>query len=327
MAINSNIISVVTSAFKADKFIEETIESVLSQQGNFYLDYVIFDGNSPDDTLKIVESYARLLHGNCQIVEYQGQKFYRGQIPNTEFNRCLGISFRYVSEPDRGQYDGINKGIELAFGDIFGYLNSDDIYEPGCLQAVVQYFEQYQQTDVIYGNGLYIDEDSNIFGIYKSYRIDELPLSDNCYISQPSGFTRMKAVREVGGFNIAIRNSADYEFWLRLQSKGKKFMHVRDVLSSTRIHLHTKTSLNRAQIQLEVFAITKHYAGTVPFRWKQEFALESTLISRGLDFGAQVWQKLRRAHARLYARFYGRNLLKQVDREERRIFGSNQTVV
>jgi glycosyltransferase involved in cell wall biosynthesis len=103
-------ISVITPSLNQGEFIERTILSVLSQKGDFDLEYIIVDGGSRDDSLDIIERYEH--------------------------------SLIWVSEKDRGQSDAINKGFNMASGDIFAWLNSDDTYEPGGLAEVVEQYDK-----------------------------------------------------------------------------------------------------------------------------------------------------------------------------------------
>ena len=115
-------IAVVTPCLNSEKYISETIDSVINQKGDFYIDYVVVDGRSCDDTLSILERYKKLVEETSEF-------------------KCKGVSFRYVSEPDAGMYDGLSKGFRVVKGDIACYINSDDFYLPNAFQTVVKQFE------------------------------------------------------------------------------------------------------------------------------------------------------------------------------------------
>jgi glycosyltransferase involved in cell wall biosynthesis len=142
--MNKAIITVVTPSYNQGRFIEETVQSVLMQEGNFYIDYIIIDGASTDNSAVVIKKYETLLQENCRTIEKFGLKWYaRGERNEKKFrwNNCLGISYRWLSEKDNGQVDALKKGFRLARGDIYCWLNSDDIYiHPTVLQKVTDYF-------------------------------------------------------------------------------------------------------------------------------------------------------------------------------------------
>lgn len=128
-------ISVITVSYNSEKTIAETIESVLNQTYDKY-DYLIVDGKSTDKTVDIAENYRQLFADK-------------------------GISYRVISEPDKGIYDAMNKGIAATDGEIVGIINSDDYYNPDTLEKVAAFYAE-TAFDVMYG-------DLRIFGEGKEY--------------------------------------------------------------------------------------------------------------------------------------------------------------
>lgn len=124
-------ISVVTTAFNAEKFIAETIESVLSQKGDFELEYVVIDAKSTDSTLEIVNNYKTLVDSGS----YSG--------------RNLGVKMIVLSEEDNGMYEAIAKGFRLITGDVVSYINADDFYLPNAFSCVKDVFSQFADVDWI----------------------------------------------------------------------------------------------------------------------------------------------------------------------------------
>lgn len=309
------IISVVTSTYNQDKYIREAMQSVVSQAGDFYIDYIVVDGLSTDNTLSTVKAMQREVQSLSDKVAVNGLDYYAGESIN-----CLGISLRYLSEKDHGTADGINKGIELAKGDVFGYLHSDDRYEPGAFASVFKAFATTEEPAVVYGKGNYINERSEYIGQYPAQDIAKENIYVNCLISQPSGFINMKLVRAVGGLNINVQNSFDYEYWLRIHHAGYKFMYVPEVFSSTRMHAASKTSKNKQRIHLENMAIIKHYNDMIPFAAKVDTALHFSPL--GVSSQKILWHMtwLQKQLAKLYAEIFFQASLPSINRIENEIF-------
>ena len=226
-------ISVITPSLNQGEFIERTILSVLSQKGDFDLEYIIVDGGSRDDSLDIIKRYEH--------------------------------SLIWVSEKDRGQSDAINKGFNMASGDIFAWLNSDDTYEPGGLAEVV---EQYDKNKFAwcFGNCRNIDEnDREIrklvtgYKIFESRRYSFRRLLSKNFISQPAAFFTRKVYREIGPLNLSCEYSMDYDYWLRI---GKKYPphYVDKFLANFRWHGETKNSRNYRKSAHEAYLVAKRYA-------------------------------------------------------------------
>ncbi len=126
-------ISIITPCFNSERYIEETIESVLGQRGDFEIDYILVDGGSTDNTLNVVRKYKeRVESGSFPI-------------------RCNKATLAYLSEKDEGMYDALVKGFKLVTGDITAYINSDDFYLPNAFSILVDIFEKHPGIDWITG--------------------------------------------------------------------------------------------------------------------------------------------------------------------------------
>ncbi|MCM8768603.1 MAG: glycosyltransferase, partial [Candidatus Omnitrophica bacterium] len=126
--------SVVTISFNQAPFLEDTIRSVLSQAGDFILDYLVIDGGSTDGSIDIIKGYqSQLLTGRWSV-------------------SCQTIEYRWLSEPDPGPTFALNKGLRLTRGEFVSLLNSDDVYPPGTLALVTKLFQENPAVDVIYGD-------------------------------------------------------------------------------------------------------------------------------------------------------------------------------
>jgi glycosyltransferase involved in cell wall biosynthesis len=174
--------SIVTSSYNQGQFIERTIQSVLNQ-AEIAFDYMVCDGGSSDNTLAALEKYKLYL--------------------------------RWVSEPDEGQADAVNKGIRNTTGDIIAWVNSDDIYYPSAFSKVKYIFETRPDVQVVYGNANHIDQFYSIIRPYPTEGWNFNRLKETCFICQPATFFRRQLVEKYDYLNPKLEFCMDYELWLR----------------------------------------------------------------------------------------------------------------
>jgi glycosyltransferase involved in cell wall biosynthesis len=236
------LISVITPTLNQGGTIEETIQSVASQDyPNF--EHIVVDGGSTDRTLEILGKYPQL---------------------------------RWVSEPDRGQSDAINKGLRMSAGDILAYLNSDDVYRPGAFQAVADAFDAHPQNGVVVGDCHMIDARSEIQGLFRARvrRREDLlrywEWGTGFCIPQPAVFVRRELFGRAGGFREHLHLAMDYDMWLRL-SAYTGFTVVSKTLAAFRVAPDTKTRRQRYAMTLEGYLVSRNYTHLVP--WRERFAL------------------------------------------------------
>jgi glycosyltransferase involved in cell wall biosynthesis len=202
-------VSIVTPSFNQGRFIRATIDSVLSQ-GVGRLDHFVADGGSRDETVDVLRSYGDLI--------------------------------QWVSEPDKGQTDAINKGMRRARGDIVAYLNSDDVYLPGALKKVLDVFERHPEIDFVYGDFNAIDEQGHLIDRIKTIPYDpQILIYDANYICQPASFYRRSLLERIGLFDDSLRFLMDYEFFLRASKRGVRFHMIPEPLAAIRFHGACKT--------------------------------------------------------------------------------------
>jgi glycosyltransferase involved in cell wall biosynthesis len=232
-------ISVVTPSYNQGDYIGRTVDSVLSQRGDYELEYIVVDGGSSDDTVNILRSY--------------------------------GEAIRWVSEPDEGQADALNKGLSMASGDVIGWLNSDDLYEQAALATVAAIFEQETDVQWLYGQVRIIDaQDREIrrwITQYKNLRMRrfryEKLLAEN-YLSQMGVFWRRSAAEAVGPFRQDLHYCMDYDYWLRL---GKRWpgCFVNRTLAAFRWYPSSKSGSGfGAQFRQELDVAREHADGQYP---------------------------------------------------------------
>jgi glycosyltransferase involved in cell wall biosynthesis len=187
--------TIVTPTFNAIATVRETLASIQAQSGE--IDHVVIDGGSTDGTVALLEEEAAA-----------------GRL-------------RFVSEPDDGLSDAFNKGVAMATGDLIGWLNADDVYEPGALAAVAAAAEASPSAEWVVGHCSIMGEDGSVsrkaVTSYKDFLLRHysfaLHLTNN-FVSSPATFVRRDVLNELGALDTRFKYSADYDLWLRLGKRG-----------------------------------------------------------------------------------------------------------
>ena len=215
-------ISIITVSYNAESTIQETIESVLSQRG-VELEYIIIDGGSTDKTVSIVETYKdRIRH--------------------------------FVSEEDKGIYDGMNKGVALATGDVIGILNADDVYaDEEVLQAVTASFQN--NIEAVYADLVYVAENdlNKITRTWVSRDYVEGAFKKGWMPPHPTFFVKREIYEKYGDYSLELKSAADYEFMLRVIHKNKiKLAYLNKIIVKMRVGGESNASLkNRIRANKE----------------------------------------------------------------------------
>jgi glycosyltransferase involved in cell wall biosynthesis len=238
MNLHKLIISIVTPSYNQSQFLADTIKSVISQEGDFYIDYIIIDGGSSDGSVEVIKQYdAHLQNGELPI-------------------NCLGITYRWVSEKDKGQTDALVKGFSLAKGNILAWLNSDDTYLPGALQAAAHVFRAHKNIGLMYGEADYTDAAGTVIGRYRASRFELETLASANIICQPATFFSRAAYDTVGGLDKTLHFVMDYDLWIKI---GRHFPCIQspNLLATYRLHetsktINSKTLFKNAEESLSV---------------------------------------------------------------------------
>lgn len=199
-------ISIITSVYNNQETVKDAIESVISQTYE-NVEHVIVDGGSSDETVSIVKSY--------------GDK----------------IS-KFISEKDKGIYDGLNKGVKLATGHVVAFLHSDDIYASSTiLEDIAEVFQSDEHLDAVYGDLVYTpkDDTSKVLRYWKSKDFDETLLAKGWMPAHPTLFLKREVYEKYGGFDLSFKIAGDYDFMLRVLSAGIKVRYIPKVLYKMRV--------------------------------------------------------------------------------------------
>jgi len=203
--------TIVTPSFNSERFIAETIQSVIGQFGDFYIEYIIMDGCSTDRTPEIVREFQERLNSDRFKVN------------------CAGIELKYFSMKDDGMYDAINKGFRMGTGEIFAWLNSDDIYLPGALSIIQKCFEKYDSVQWLKGKSTYINEMSAIYQPCRHFVYARTWLASGYYgpvapfVEQESVFWRANLWPRVGDEIAQYKLAGDFKAWILMSRECRLY--------------------------------------------------------------------------------------------------------
>ncbi len=222
-------VSIITITYNSEKTLDDTIKSVLSQTYE-NIEYIIVDGASSDRTIEIIKKYENEIS-------------------------------KFISEADNGIYDAMNKGLELATGDIVGILNSDDVYfDNKVIEKVVNQFKD-KNTDSVYGDLIYVNSEdiSKKVRYWKSQAFNEWLFKKGWHPAHPTFFVKKEIYDRYGSFNIDFKIAADYELMLRFLEKEKiTSSYIPKVFVKMRLGGESNQSLkNIIQANLESYSAWK----------------------------------------------------------------------
>jgi glycosyltransferase involved in cell wall biosynthesis len=242
--------SIITPSLNGRRYLEQTAHSILSQQVPFDLEWLVMDGGSTDGTIELLRSLDQR-------------------------------RVRWRSDPDRGQSHAINMGLELATGDVIGWLGADDLYTPGALAAVAEAFERNRSAqwltgryEIIGPNGAVIRSAVARYKERSLRRYSYRALLRENFISQPAVFWRREFGQRVGPLDETLYYTMDYDLWLRMGRESDPLFLDR-VLAQFRLHQSSKTGqARRAQFDEQYRVACRYSGGDRMSRWAHRFNVE-----------------------------------------------------
>lgn len=207
---NNLKISIITPSYNQGVFIEDNILSVKNQDYP-NVEHIIVDAGSTDNTIDILK-------------KYEGT-----------------YNLRWVSEPDNGQSDAINKGVAMAQGEVFGWLNSDDVYMyTDSISKIMDSFKKNKSADLVFGDLGFIDKHGEIMTFYAHKKFNYRKFMSGRYtLAQQPVFFRDYVLKE-NQLRVDLEFLMDYELWARIGGKYN-FKHINDVSAAIRIYPETKS--------------------------------------------------------------------------------------
>ena len=259
-------ISIITPSYNQADFLEQTIRSVLCQDVD-ELEYIIVDGGSTDGSVEIIRKYEEQLTW-------------------------------WVSEPDRGQAEAINKGLARSRGEIVAWLNSDDLYAPGALREAVKVLAEDQKLGMAYGNAVSIDRNGRPLNdmAFDDWSLEGLAAFN--IICQPAVFMRRSTLQKTGFLDPNYHYLLDHHLWLRI-AREAAIRHVPSVWAFARFHPAAKNVSQAAgfgQEALRILAWMKSQpvlSEVVAQNNRQVHAAAHRFNARYLLDGGQAWDSFK----------------------------------
>jgi glycosyltransferase involved in cell wall biosynthesis len=203
LKVKMSLVSIITVTYNSEKYLEKTIQSVVGQTYSD-IEYIIIDGASKDNTVEIIKKYEK-------EIDY------------------------WISEPDNGIYDAMNKGIKAAKGDIIGIINSDDWLESNTIEKVVNAAKSISSNEfVIHGNIARYNSQSNLVGKHGPKKIPLYYLFSTPF-KHPATFLSKSVYGKVGLYDQNCGLAADYDLMMRIICQNITTKHIDEILTNVRL--------------------------------------------------------------------------------------------
>jgi len=258
------LVSIVTPSYNQSDYLDQTLQSVLNQDYP-HIEYIVIDGGSTDGCIEIIDRYANQLA-------------------------------YWVSEPDEGQTDAINKGFKYAHGDILAWLNSDDLYRPGAVTEAVAYLRDHLEVGMVYGDADYIDDTGEVIGHFPAVQTDYKRLRRGyVHIPQQATFFRARLWQMVGPLDPSFYFALDYDLWVRIAAlapiryyprtwaafrlhRDAKSLAEADRCWPEMIRVHERLGGGRLSVIYAKYLLRRLLEPVMPFRlhtrlWLQQWAM------------------------------------------------------
>jgi glycosyltransferase involved in cell wall biosynthesis len=234
-------ISIVMPTLNQGNFINESLKSIFSQSMPG-LEVIVVDGASTDNTISTLQDW---------------QKKYPEQ-------------FKWFSIKDSGPAEAINRGLDLATGEIIGWLNSDDLYQKNTLLKVIDFFKNNPASSLVYGEGEHINENGDLIDRYPT-KTPETSIDDfleGSFICQPTVFIRRSTLSKIGKLDVSLKVAFDFDWWIRFfKIIPNEIGFIHDVLASSRLHEKCLTKRERRLVALEGMQVLKRHFDHAPITW------------------------------------------------------------
>jgi glycosyltransferase involved in cell wall biosynthesis len=194
--------SIVTPTYNMERWIEETIESVLSQKGDFEIEYIVVSDGSSDQSAAIARTYQERLRSGTHSIQ------------------CKKIDMQIIEQENTGMYAAINNGFSKATGDVYAWINADDLYQQGALEAMRIAFEAFPEAQWVKGTSAAFEDGTKKFDpeACKIYHHDWLKMGvygmESYFVTQDSVFWREDLWKKGGPIPVEYRSAGDYWLWL-----------------------------------------------------------------------------------------------------------------